>query len=455
MHDRISNLKNIIESLTQYHEPKYLELIIVNDLLDQEGDILELLLTNSTQYFARVKLLRYSSGKSYAFLSNKAFDESRGELILFVNPNLILTEGWLDYLIQDISSSDILAAIGPVSNFGTDSQTIKADYTSLNELNDFVRNRIVSKEDWQIKYTTALDSYCVMIKRDIFLFVGKFNLKYTLQQHCFYDLSLKILKSGLNLGVSEKVYLHRHVDYTTEQFVHTHASEINYNNQILNEFWSTTLNYENLPSINYNNLIDQNAKEILEFNCEYGERLLQLKNTRKCTVTGIPYNKKQHDIASKHLDYAISPQDINSLNGKYFHAIILDNTLHDHNDSKILLKRSINLLKPYNGCIYASINNAQHYKQFNYLFNGQRKMIDRQKVANPITTYTLSEIIDLFQESNLKINRIYPVINAINKQDIELFSDLIQTLSKHGKHENKLPFEQILNIHRFVVIASS
>lgn len=101
--------------------------------------------------------------------NNQGAKIAKGEYLLLLNNDTIVTEGWLENLLRCIRSDSKLAAVGPYTNHSSGYQQVEPQptYRGDQELQDYAKR--FSKEE---KYVDFLVFFCCLIKRSVWNEIG-------------------------------------------------------------------------------------------------------------------------------------------------------------------------------------------------------------------------------------------------------------------------------------------
>ncbi|WP_003540180.1 glycosyltransferase [Desulfotomaculum nigrificans] len=151
---------------------------------------------------------------------NVGYQMARGDYIVLLNPDTIVTPGWLDGLLHHFTRGEI-GAVGPVSNYVLAKQQFSR-YLDESELSGQVdlptlARTIQAKNQGRSVETELLVGFCLMLPRQVIEQVGL--LDETLFLGCDdLELSWRLREQGYQLLVATDVFVyhHGHVSFATE-----------------------------------------------------------------------------------------------------------------------------------------------------------------------------------------------------------------------------------------------
>ena len=178
----------------------------------------------------RVEIVRTPTDLGIPAACRDAIDRCRGEYVVFLNNDIIVTAGWINKMIGLMESSTSLGMVGPMSNFTIHPQLVETvPYRSgrrkqlragdeasgshglidLDALNAFAEE--MHKEN-QGKWLRAerLGPFCLMIRREL---IKKFDKQGTFGKYdlTLFDtdiLSARVRQLGYNLAVCRDLFIH-------------------------------------------------------------------------------------------------------------------------------------------------------------------------------------------------------------------------------------------------------
>lgn len=196
-------LKCVESVYANTHEVKF-EILVV-DNASPDGDI-----GLVKQRFPEVILIESPTNLGFARANNLGFRTSRGEFVVFLNPDTILENAAFDRMIPQVRALSNVGAVGcKLLNRDESVQTsaIQTFPTILNQLLDIdvLRNRFPACRLWNIAplYSDAMEpsrvevisGACVMFMREVFASIGQFSEEYFMYAEDL-DLCYKSAKAG-------------------------------------------------------------------------------------------------------------------------------------------------------------------------------------------------------------------------------------------------------------------
>jgi glycosyltransferase involved in cell wall biosynthesis len=85
----------------------------------------------------RIHVTALDRNHGFAGGNNIAAGMAKGEYILFLNPDTVVTWGWLDRLMRPLREDSTIGLVAPVSNYSDTETKVNTYYRTLSEMEDF------------------------------------------------------------------------------------------------------------------------------------------------------------------------------------------------------------------------------------------------------------------------------------------------------------------------------
>jgi len=144
--------------------------------------------------------------KGFAAGNNDGIQAARGEIVILLNNDTLVSEFWIDLLLAAFKKDPKIGLVGPVTNNAGNVQRI--DIPGLNENNFEIKSKnYIKNQANHIYYTNRLGFFCVGIKRDAINKIGMLDEAYGLgyfedDDYCFRAISL-----GIKLAIIESCFI--------------------------------------------------------------------------------------------------------------------------------------------------------------------------------------------------------------------------------------------------------
>jgi O-antigen biosynthesis protein len=424
-HNQLNFTKRCIESIRLHTASSY-EIIVVDNASTDDS-------IKYLQEQKDIKVLYNNENLGYAKGNNQGLELATGDIILFLNNDVVVTAGWLEPLIHTLSSNEKIAMAGPVTNNISGLQKIPVNYNeeTLEGLDSFSLEHC-NQNRQRSKKVLRLVGFALACKRKVLDEIGPFDEVFGMGNFEDDDLCLRALSKGYELRIVHDSYIHHYGSATFKNSSVEYSSLLKKNHSILNEKWGFNISYYMFPRPEVVNLIPKNVKRVLEIGCGMGATAIELKERYPCEVYGIEIEQKAFEFATYSTD-GVYLADIENfdLSRDYlgeFDCIICADVLEHLRDPWNVVQR-LNKLLSQDGYMIISIPNAANLEVVVGLLQGdftykEAGILDRTHLR----FFTRKTLPTLFPE-DLKIEEIHST--TLNYSETEV--QFVEYLKRLGK----------------------
>jgi len=388
---RLEYTKLCIDSIRKYTKGRDYEIIVVDnnsadgtvEWLKEQDDIIKILNIENLGFARKL---------------NQGIGFARGDNIIFLNNDVVVTPRWLDNLTACLYSSQTVGAVSPVTNNRECNQAINTNYKNIDEMFEFAdkhnKTNILLWEE-RIKLSIC----CMLIKKEVIDKAGLPDERFMTGDCRDYDYSFRIRKSGYGLMLCKDTFIHRHgCEASSYQLIREDERRFR-------EKWGFDVRYstgirQDIIDL-FNTAYDEQIN-VLEVGCACGATLLKIKDTyKKANLYGIELNEECAEIAgcfakvkTGNIEHGLIDYPDN-----FFDYIIFGDVLEHLNNPWEVVSNIRRNLKS-DGQVIASIPNVMHYSVLRNLINGnwtyeEAGLLDRTHLR----FFTWNEIDKMFKEA--------------------------------------------------------
>lgn len=176
----------------------------------------------------RFKVIHNEKNLGFAAGNNQGIVEARGDYILLMNNDVVVTPGWLGRMIAVAERDSKIGIVGPMSNYVSGPQWVeKVDYdtTTLKGLNQFAQD-FAQTHRGQAKPFWRVVGFCMLIKRAVVEKIGGLDGRYGLGNFEDDDFSIRAWLAGFESWIAGDCFIHH---FGSRTFV---SSGIDYNESL-------------------------------------------------------------------------------------------------------------------------------------------------------------------------------------------------------------------------------
>ena len=221
--NQLAFTRQCIAALVRCTRPPW-ELIVVNN--GSTDDTAVYLAGVQDAAAAPVTVVGNTTNRGFPAAINQGLKVARGEYLVLLNNDVVVTEGWLDQLIGLASAKTVdgfaaddgsghaptegstIGLVGPMSNYAAPPQLVEGvSYRSLDEMPAFARRW---RDEHRGKWFTVrkLSGFCVLIKRAVYETVGGLDERFGLGLFDDDDLAERARRAGFTLAVARDLFVH-------------------------------------------------------------------------------------------------------------------------------------------------------------------------------------------------------------------------------------------------------
>ncbi|MBE9185078.1 tetratricopeptide repeat protein [Microcoleus sp. LEGE 07076] len=214
VHNAFEDVKECLNSIRRHTKVDYRLLIVDDGSQPETRDFLK----SWVQEVSVATLFRNEMARGYTKAANIGLRASKGDYIILLNSDTIVTPGWIEKLIECATSRKNIGIVGPLSNCAS-WQSIPEIFDknggwminnipegcSLENLSDIVAN--VSEKAFPC--VNFVNGFCYMIKRAVIDAIG------WLDEESFphgygeeNDFSIRARKAGFKLAIADHAYVY-------------------------------------------------------------------------------------------------------------------------------------------------------------------------------------------------------------------------------------------------------
>jgi len=183
-----------------------------------------------------VTYLRLEKNMGFAAGCNSAACISRGNYLVFLNNDTIVTPKWLSRLIAPLKADSRVAVTGPVSNYVNGRQWLKdcpIDFKKVQDV-DLIKlegfaETIIERFDNHYINTEFITGLCMAMKRELFERYGGFDEVFYPGNFEDADLSMRFKLTGYDLYVCKGIFVYHFGNVTFNTITDGHRENYNKN----------------------------------------------------------------------------------------------------------------------------------------------------------------------------------------------------------------------------------
>ncbi|MDA8219785.1 MAG: glycosyltransferase [Dehalococcoidales bacterium] len=222
-HNELSATQQCLASV-EAHTPEPHELIVVdNASTDRTVDYLRAYAATREH----VRVIANSANRGFAAGNNQALSIARGDYVLLLNNDTIVTPGWLSRMLAAFQTHPQTGVVGPMAHYVSGPQLVPdPGYHSIEELEAFASKWSID-HDGESTRVMRLVGFCLLARRAVVDRIGGLDERYGSGNFEDDDFCVRAAFAGYEARIAQDVFIHHSGGQTFK------AAKIDYNASLL------------------------------------------------------------------------------------------------------------------------------------------------------------------------------------------------------------------------------
>ena len=183
--------------------PRYEVIVVDNASQDGTVGILE----EAARSQPGIRVIGLTQKIGFAAGNNRAAREARGETIVLLNPDTMVTPGWTERLLHPTRRDSSIGLISPVTNFAGNEVRINAGYRNRHGMEAFALE-IAKQNRGQVLDIPVVPLFCTLIPRSVWNTVGELDESFRIGMFEDDDYSKRVRDAGFRIVTAEDCFVH-------------------------------------------------------------------------------------------------------------------------------------------------------------------------------------------------------------------------------------------------------
>ena len=155
----------------------------------------------------RLRLFGLEENLGFAGGNNFAAKQASGEHLIFLNPDTLVTTGWIEYLLRHVRRDNGIGLLTAVTNFAGNEIKINVDYRNQSEMETFAAyvNRSHFGENFDIRVAPL---YCVLMTKRVWDRIGVLDERFGMGMFEDDDMAMRVRAEGLRVAAARDCFIH-------------------------------------------------------------------------------------------------------------------------------------------------------------------------------------------------------------------------------------------------------
>jgi len=214
--------RQAVESVLQHTQYPF-EIILVDN--GSGKDTVQYLKQVGEEY-ANVRTIFNKKNKGFAAGNNQGAKSAFGKYVMFLNNDVLVSDGWLKSLVEALQKDERIGMVGPITNLISGRQmVVDAPYTAAADFPQFAA-KVRQINSGTLTPRRRLAGFAILMPKALFEQVGGFDEEFGSGNYEDDDLCLRVRRAGYALMVDESTYIHHYGSQTFK------ANKIDYNGSL-------------------------------------------------------------------------------------------------------------------------------------------------------------------------------------------------------------------------------
>ncbi len=187
----------------------------------------------------RVEIIANQENRGFAAGNNQGIAAARGDYILLMNNDIVVTPDWLERMISCAEKSPQIGMVGPMSNYASGRQIVENVPYNLETLEGLERFAGDFSRQWaaERQRSTQVVGFCMLIKRAVINRIGGLDERYGLGNFEDDDFSLRATLAGFESWIAKDCFVHHFGSRTFIGAQIDYAKSLHRNWEIFKKKW--------------------------------------------------------------------------------------------------------------------------------------------------------------------------------------------------------------------------
>jgi len=152
-------------------------------------------------------VIRNESNRGFAGGNNQGLSIARGDFLVLLNNDTIVTHGWLEHLLEAFDRHPDTGIAGPVSNNVSGPQLVKAAYGNLQEMPGFAEAWTRNHRGQSLEVTRAV-GFCLAARREVISAIGGLDERFGSGNFEDDDFCIRARLAGFHIRIAQDAFVH-------------------------------------------------------------------------------------------------------------------------------------------------------------------------------------------------------------------------------------------------------
>ncbi|MCK9281750.1 MAG: glycosyltransferase [Melioribacteraceae bacterium] len=223
-----------ISSLFKYTHESFEVIVVDNASKDDSANKIN-------KDFNGIHVISNKENRGFPKAVNQGIAEAKGDYILILNNDTVVTAGWLERMIEAAESDPKIGIVGPISNEVSGLQKDNdAKYETIEEMSQYA-GKVKEKNAGELFNFPRVAFLCTLIKREVINEIGGLDERFSPGNYEDDDFCLRTQMAGYKTVIAKDVFIHH---FGSKSFkangIEAYKERLNINREIFIDKWGAT-----------------------------------------------------------------------------------------------------------------------------------------------------------------------------------------------------------------------
>ncbi|UCD38572.1 MAG: glycosyltransferase [Fidelibacterota bacterium] len=225
--------KQCIDSIRRHTAYPHEIIFVDNGSTDGTKDYLQQLVASESNY----QLLDNESNLGFSAGNNQGVREAKGEYVLLLNNDVLVSEGWLESLVAGLERDEHIGMVGPVSNYVSGRQRIaEVPYQNDEEFYGFAKSLRAANRD-KVTPRRRIAGFAMLVRKALYDDLGGLDESFGSGNYEDDDFCLRVREKGYAVMVDESTFIHHFGSQTFSDNKIDYQASLKHNEELFRTKW--------------------------------------------------------------------------------------------------------------------------------------------------------------------------------------------------------------------------
>ncbi|WFD11394.1 glycosyltransferase [Tepidibacter hydrothermalis] len=215
--------------------PNY-EIIIIDN---NSQDNTPIYLKELEKQHSNITIVLNEQNYGFAKGNNVGIKKAKGDYIILLNNDTVVTRGWITAFIKHLEKDDKLGLVGPVTNYAGNEAMINVSYRNMKEMDRFAQRYTLANFNKLYNDINMLIMFCVAMKKELINEVGYLDEHFRIGMFEDDDFSYRVKNAGYKIAYVKDIFIHHYGSASFKKLGRQKFIELfNENKKIFEKKWN-------------------------------------------------------------------------------------------------------------------------------------------------------------------------------------------------------------------------